>query len=71
LIEEERELLDVIWELSDDENYKFLYDKIRKKKLKRRKWNMCEIARELEKIVRYFSISMERAQRYYERAITQ
>ena len=96
------ELLDVIWELSGDENYKFLYDKIRKKKLKRRKWNMCEIARELEKIgvekgiekgifcmirdnmemgnekdkilekiVRYFSIPVDRAQGYYERAITQ
>jgi len=96
------ELLDVIWELSGDENYKALCDKIKKKKLKRRKWNMCEIARELErigmekgiekgiismirdnldmgnekekiveKLVHYFSIPVDRAQGYYERAITQ
>lgn len=104
------EILDVIWELSDEGNYKILSDKIKKTGLKRRSWNMCEIARELErigmekgmekgiekgmekgimsmirdnldmgnertkileKIVHYFSISTESAQKYYERTMAQ
>ena len=44
------ELLDVIWELSGDEHYYILKDKIRNEKKRKEKWNMCQIAEELERI---------------------
>ncbi|MBO5488476.1 MAG: hypothetical protein J5972_01065 [Eubacterium sp.] len=44
------ELLDVIAEISGDEHYLVLREKIREENLGKEKWNMCEIAVELERI---------------------
>ena len=37
------ELLDVIWELSGDENYRILREKIVKKEIRKEKWTRCEM----------------------------
>lgn len=44
------ELLDVIAEISGDEHYLVLREKIREENRGKEKWNMCEIAVELERI---------------------
>ncbi len=106
------ELLDVIWELSGDENYRILREKIMKKEIRKEKWTMCEMIQSviragreegikegietgrregietgrqsgifamihenldmgkekesiLEKLVKYFSITKESAEKYY------
>ena len=94
------ELLDVLYELSEDERYDMLCEKIRKQNDRKEKWSMCGIAEELErmgmekgmetgifamirdnldmgneksnileKIVRYFSISLERADSYFNQVV--
>lgn len=44
------ELLDVIAEISKDEHYLVLRDKIRKENRRKEKWDMCKIAEELERV---------------------
>ena len=94
------EVLDVIWELSGDENYRILREKIVKKEIRKEKWTMCEMIQSvirtgiktgreegifamihdnldmgkekesiLEKLVKYFSITKESAEEYYNQAI--
>ena len=98
----------MIWELSGDENYRILREKIVKKEIRKEKWTMCEMIQSvikvaydegynigyreeikigifamihdnldmgkekesiLEKLVKYFSITKESAEAYYNQAI--
>ena len=104
------ELLDVIWELSGDEHYLILKEKVKGRKTRKEKWTMCEMTKELirigredgiqtgvqtgiqtgviamirdnldmgnekesilEKLVKYFSITMESAVNYYNQVVTE